>query len=174
MWILCILAGTAAGAWLLGWVTPMDDDAEAAPVLGGLVGAVSGLVAASGVQGGMMMAQAWGIVPGLGVGTAMFGLVAAAFAPGPWLIVGLAGFVAAIVGFYAAGMASGYAPPEVVENFGSPLSALGGVVLLIVGIAAGSAAMIVIGIGLVSTAATILGFRLVRRRASRRARDASV
>ncbi|QAY59512.1 hypothetical protein ET475_05600 [Microbacterium protaetiae] len=164
VWIVSLLAGTALGAWLLGMITPMDEDPVSALILGGFVGVFAGLVAAAGITGGMIMAGAWGIIPGIGVGIALFGLVATSFAPGPWAVVGVAGFIVAIIGFYAAGLSSGYTPPTVVTLFGSPLTAVAGVVFIVVGILGDNLMLLVIGIGCLAAAGTILGFRLVHRR----------
>jgi hypothetical protein len=171
VWVACVAGGAALGAWLLGVVTPMDADPDQAPWLGGLVGLVAGVVAAAGIQGGMQMAGPWAIVPGLGVGVAMFGLVAAGYAHGSWLLVGLAGFIIALIGFYAAGLANGYVPPAIVTTFGSPVSAVAGIALIMVALVGGSTLLLVLGVGLVVTAATILGFRLAAARGPRRAPD---
>ena len=171
LWLGTILGAIVVGAWVLGFVTPMESDRGAGAVLGGVVGLFSGLVAAAGVTGGLLMVGWWGLVPGLGVGVSMFGAVAASRTDGPWVAVAVLGFVAAIVGFYIAGLRSGFVPPAVVKTFGSPLAVVGGLVALWIGIAQGNLQTVMVGIGFILVPLVIGGYGVFERSREHRERD---
>lgn len=168
LWAGVILVGVVLGGWLLGFVTPMDADRGVGLILGGVIGLFAGLVAAAGVTGGLLMVGRWGVVPGVAVGVSLFGAVAASSADGPWVAVALLGFVAAIVGFYIAGLRSGFIPPVVVKTFGSPLAVVGGLVSLWIGTAQGNLQAIMVGVGFILVALVIGGYGLFERARERR------
>ncbi|MGA0568563.1 hypothetical protein ACO2Q7_14630 [Rathayibacter sp. KR2-224] len=165
-----ICGGGAIGGLALSILTPIDDDPATAVALGAIIGLFSGLIAASGVHGALTMRGGWwSLIPGVGVGTAMFGFVAAAEVGSVWLWIGAAGFVLALVGFYLLGMVSKTIPRSTVESYGSPASLIAGVVLLVVGIASDSMLAFILGLGFSTVGATILITRLVLARAARAA-----
>ncbi len=157
----CIVGGGILGYWVLGFVAPLDDDWRVGGAVGALLGALSGLLAAAGVHGGRVMSGSWwGAGPGLGIGVAMFGIVASAEGAGDGLLIlGIAGLVVALVGFYIIGILTGSVPGYLLEGFGSFGSVISGVILLVVGLSLHLTMVLVLGVSFVVVGATILAAR---------------
>jgi hypothetical protein len=173
LYVLFIGGGGALGALLLAVVAPVDDDPASAIAIGILIGAISGLLAAAGMHGVFVMGGGWwGVLPGIGIGVAMFGLACSADIGdnpswGGWLVVGAIGFVIALVGFYAIGMITHTIPGNVVESFGSPGSIAAGALRAVIGLMAHLDGVFIIGLGLAVVGATIFVVRRFVVRAPR-------